>query len=81
MTSGGGCDVNVCFLPTNLFSWSLNVTVLLFLFFLGNFLKNTSAKFTGSIPDHGWVLFCFVFSFLFSSGNSVDLEVNILIHC
>ena len=51
-------------LPTNLFSWSLNVTFLLILFFLGNFLRNTSAKISGSIPSNGWVVF---FSFFFFS--------------
>ena len=37
--------------------------------FSGNFLRNTSAEVSGSIPGHGWVfvlfLFCFFFSLLF----------------
>ena len=69
------------------FSGSLNITFLL-IFFLGNFLRNTSAKVPSSIPDHGWVPppppppppFFLSLSFLFPNGNSMDLEVNILSH-
>ena len=37
--------------------------------FSGNFLRNTSAEVSGSIPGHGWVfvLFLFYFCFVFSS--------------
>ena len=52
--------------------------------FLGNFLRNTSSKVSSSITGYAWVVyFFFVFfflPFLFSNGNLVDLDVNILSH-
>ena len=36
------------------------------------------AEISGSIPGHGWVFLGFCF--LFTNGNLVDLEVNILCH-
>ena len=50
-------DFYLPFLPANLCSWSLNLTFLLVFFFFGNFLRNTSAMVSGSIPGHDWVFF------------------------
>ena len=76
------------FLPVNLFSWSLNISFLLIFFFLGNLLRNTCAKVSiqflimvGFPPPPPFFFFFFFFLslfFLFSNGNTVDLEVNIL---
>ena len=51
--------------------------LLILLFFLGDFLRNTTAKVSCSIAGHGWFFsffFLLLFSyFLFSNGNSMDL--------
>ena len=48
----------------NLFLRGLNVTFLLILFFVGNFLRSNSAKVSGSIPGHGWDCIFIYFWFL-----------------
>ena len=53
------------FLTANLFSRSPKVTFLLILFFLGNFLWNTSAKVSGSIPGHSWVFLSLFFTLFY----------------
>ena len=61
---------------SELVSCSLNVTFLL-IFFLGNFLRNTSAKVSsGSIPGHGWVFVSFPMEIQWIWKSTFQVNIN-----